>query len=120
MNDINETDMQFREFDKVPSFQEFGAVGSVFRFIVWPIISITGMFFLLSPSFQYLPLTLGCVFTMIYSLKYTRLNFRDLLIPFVLMAIFGLLVTGFTTYFRYIFPIIVILPIFIIKRSNPR
>jgi hypothetical protein len=122
INNINDVEMQFRDFDQIPSFQELGLFGSFFRAIIWPIISITGLFIFVSPSIQYLPLAVGSFFVFLYCIKYINFKFIDLVMPLFVMGFFALLVTGYTTYFRYVFPVIVIMPIYLkfVTRYNKR
>jgi hypothetical protein len=122
MNEMNEVDMQFRDFDLIPSFQNLGLAGSIIRAILWPIISITGLFYLISPAVQYLPLAAGSFIIFIYCIFYLRCKLIDLLMPLFIMAIFSILVTGYTSYFRYIFPVLIALPVYIklIKNNHKK
>jgi hypothetical protein len=118
MNDMNEVHMQFRDFDLIPSFQNLGLTGSIMRAILWPIISLTGLFYLISPAVQYFPLAAGSFFILIYCIFYVDCKLNDFLMPVFIMAMFALLVTGYTSYFRYIFPVVVTLPIYLIYIKN--
>jgi len=118
---FNEADMQLREFDRIPTFQEFGLVGVLIRSATWPLLAITGLFVILSPAAAFFPVALGSIFNQLYIYKTTR----SLLIPagamLALMA-FGAMVTGFTAYIRYVYPLLVALPIVVlrIKSSHSR
>jgi hypothetical protein len=37
----NDADMRFREFDQVPTFQEYGVIGSILRGVVWSLLLLT-------------------------------------------------------------------------------
>jgi hypothetical protein len=114
--DSNETDMIFREFDTIPNFREYGIYGTIIRAIVWPILALTGLFAVISPSLAYFPVALGCLFVNAY--VYSR--FRRLPFAFGIlfsMAVFASLVTGFTSYIRYVYPIIVVFPVLLLVRE---
>jgi len=109
-NDHLNESMTFRDFDLIPNFTQFGSlIGGLLRMIVWPLITISGLFFLISPTLAYFPLFIGSVpFIFIYSKIGIKIN--DLL-PFIfLLSFFALIVPGYTTYFRYVFPIVCLLP----------
>lgn len=38
--------MTFRDYDNVPNFLELGMLGSIIRVIVWPLLALSGVFFL--------------------------------------------------------------------------
>jgi hypothetical protein len=114
--DFNDSDMSFRDYNQIPSFQNIGVFGILLRAIVWPVITITGIFFLLSPSIMFFPLAIGAVLQIIYVKK----QFGKMVFPIgglVALSIFAILVTGYTSYLRYIFPILTIAPFFSIKNK---
>lgn len=114
--DFNDSDMSFRDYNQVPSFQNIGVFGILLRAIIWPVITITGIFFLLSPSVMFFPLAIGAVLQIIYIKK----QFGRVVFPIgglVALSIFAILVTGYTSYIRYIFPILTIAPFFSIKNK---
>lgn len=114
--DFNDSDMSFRDYNQVPSFQNIGVFGILLRAIIWPVITITGIFFLLSPSIMFFPLAIGAVLQIIYIKK----QFGRIVFPIgglVALSIFAILVTGYTSYIRYIFPILTIAPFFSIKNK---
>lgn len=103
-------DMTFREFDNVPTFINNGAfVGSILRALVWPFITITGSFLIISPAIQYIPISIGSLILIIILIK-IRIKKRELLDAYLIMSFFAVIVPGYTTYIRYIFPILAILP----------
>ena len=107
--------MTFREFDLIPNFTELGSLfGGILRMVVWPIITISGVFFLISPTLAYFPLFLGSIsFILVYSKIGMKL--RDLTPFIILLSFFALIVPGFTTYFRYVFPVIALIPYIYLK-----
>lgn len=102
--------MTFRDFDLIPNFTQFGSlIGGVIRMIVWPPITISGLFFLVSPTLAYFPLFIGSIsFLLIYGKLGMKIN--DLTPFIILLSFFALIVPGYTTYFRYVFPVIALLP----------
>ena len=107
---INEVDMAFREFDLVPNFTTYGIFGTLIRAFVWPILAFTGAYVLLSPSIAFAPLAIGSMATCII----TWWAYKKLAINLQALIIFGLiavLTTGFTTYIRYCFPLLILVPL---------
>ncbi len=114
---FNEAEMQLREFDRIPSFQEFGLVGVFMRSVTWPLLAITGLFVILSPAAAFFPVALGSIFIQFYIFKTTR----SLVIPagaMLAMMAFGAMVTGFTAYIRYVYPLLVALPIVVLRMKS--
>lgn len=109
LSEKNDTSMTFREFDTIPTFQEYGLIGILLRSIFWPILSLTGFFIFLSPSFSFLPIFIGSLFTQIVSKLFFKKYAITLGIFFCFMII-ALFVNGFTSYIRYTFPVIVSIP----------
>lgn len=107
---FNSADMQMREYDTIPKFQNLGIVGVFARAVFWPILATTGLFAVVSPAAAFFPVALGSIANQFYC----YVNHRRLAFPlaiFVPMAIFGALVTGYTSYIRYIYPLLIVLPI---------
>jgi hypothetical protein len=111
-------DMTFRDFDLVPNFTSFGAIyGSLLRMVLWPIITISGLFFFVSPTVNFFPLFIGSTFLILIYFK-IKIKISELM-PFLLvMSFFAVIVPGYTTYFRYVFPIIALLPYIIIYNNK--
>ena len=102
--------MAFREFDLVPNFTTYGIFGTLIRAFVWPILAFTGAYVLLSPSIAFAPLAIGSMATCIitwWAYKKPAINLQALII-FGLIAV---LTTGFTTYIRYCFPLLILVPL---------
>jgi hypothetical protein len=114
--DFNSSDMQLREFDTIPTFQGIGILGVLARAITWPIFAVTGAFAVISPAPAFVPVAVGSVLNQLYCyFTVRRLSFP--LAVFVPMAIFGALVTGYTSYLRYAYPLMVVLPLLALKHQ---
>ena len=104
------SEMIFREFDKIPTFNQYGPfVGTFLRAIVWPIAVFTGSFFILSPTLEYFPLFIGSLF-LLFTLFKIKITIVKLLPFFLLFSFYAIITPGFTTYYRYIFPILSLIP----------
>lgn len=110
----NEQEMVFRTFDNVPTFQEFGLLGAMLRGVAWPILAISGLFAVLSPSLLYMPVAIGSIATM----AYCGLVARTLRVPagiVLALCVFAVLAPGFTAYVRYVTPLMVVWPLALLK-----
>jgi hypothetical protein len=110
-------DMQFKEYDNIPTFNEFGFLGDVLRAIVWPILTLSGGYLFISHAPLFIPLFFAMAILTIWSLK----SYKCL--PFVkgsiiTLVVFAFLVPGFTSYLRYVYPIIVLTPLLLIMNST--
>jgi hypothetical protein len=113
---FNSSSMQLRAFDTVPNFQSFGLVGAILRAILWPIFALSGAFVFLSPAPAYMMVAIGIYF----GLAYTILMIGRVRVPLAVygvMMLFGLMVTGYTSYLRYVYPILVLTPLIIIQAA---
>jgi hypothetical protein len=114
---FNSSEMQLREFDSIPTFQEYGIVGVLVRGAIWPILAVTGAFALVSPAAAFFPVALGSIMTQLYCLiMLRRLSFP--LAIFIPMAAFASLVTGYTSYIRYVYPLMIALPLLAIQSQK--
>jgi len=103
-------DMNFRDYDQVPVFKEYGPYfGAILRALIWPFIDIMGIFFLFNLSIYLFPLFVGSgiLCLTLLNLK-TKLNEIIPIIYFI--SFMSLIVPGFTSHFRYIFPVLTLLP----------
>lgn len=110
LNISQSIDLKTREFDNIPAFQEYGFLGSILRAIIWPLLALSGLFVFISPAFAYVFVAMGCFMNMIY----TYIVFKKppfLLRIFVPMAIIAILAPGFTSYIRYVYPLIIVTPL---------
>ena len=113
------SEMIFREFDKIPTFNQYGPIiGAFLRAVVWPIAIFTGSFFILSPTLEYFPLLLGSLLLLLALFK-IKISISNLLPFFLLFAFYAIITPGFTTYYRYIFPILSLIP-YILVFSNKK
>lgn len=113
ISDFNELEMKLRDFDRIPTFQDFGLIGSILRGLVWSFLAFTGLFAILSPAPAFVPVAVGSIMTLIFLKKVTG-TFRIPLKLFVATSIFGVMVTGYTSYIRYIYPILVVWPLVVL------
>ena len=114
LDESNATDLNFRDFDTIPTFQEFGVLGSIMRGLTWPLLAISGTFALVSPAIAFIFVSAGCVMNIIYSWKCWHRSPISLgvLVP---MFVFAVLAPGFTSYIRYVYPLIVVAPLLILR-----
>lgn len=110
--DLQAVDMRFRDFDSVPNFLDQGFLGAILRFVVWPLLLISGLFIFFMPNILVLPIAFSFFLIQIWSLiKYKKLYFNFSIL--VTLGFFAFLVTGFTSFIRYTIPLITIIPIFL-------
>lgn len=113
----NEKELIFRDFDAVPTFQSLGLLGALLRATTWPLFAISGTFLFLSPSAMYAPVAMGAWLTLLYFL----LVLKSIRVPvglyFALFS-FGILVSGFTSYIRYVYPLLTIWPLAMLYESS--
>ena len=111
-NSVNSANIRLRSFDTVPNFTDYGLMGTALRMLLWPLMSITGVFTLFSSSLLFVPLALGALVSLIFALVMTkRFNPWSWLAVYASMAAFAFFCTGFTTYIRYVYPVIGLLPL---------
>jgi hypothetical protein len=108
----NNTNMQFRGYDEVPNFADLGLAGTVLRMLVWPLISVTGVFVFFSSSWLFVPVALGALVSLVLAVLLTRrFSPWPWLAVYASMAAFAFFASGFTTYIRYVYPLIGLLPL---------
>lgn len=115
--EFNEQEMQLRDFDRIPTFQDFGVWGSVLRGVTWSFLAFSGTFVLLSPAPAFVPVAIGSIMTLIFLKKATG-SYKIPLQMLIVTSIFGVMVTGFTAYIRYIYPILVAWPLIAVIRND--
>lgn len=115
--EFNEQEMQFRDFDRIPNFQEWGFWGSMLRGITWSLLALSGIFALISPAPAYIAVAIGSVMTLVFLKKATG-SYRIPLQILIATSLFGVMVTGFSSYIRYIYPIIVVWPLIAVCRND--
>jgi hypothetical protein len=115
--EFNRQMMQFRDFDSIPNFQEMGFWGSILRGITWSFLALSGTFALVSPAPAYIPVALGSVMTLVFLKRVTgsyNISIQLLIATFII----GVMVTGFTSYIRYIYPMLVAWPLIAVVRND--
>jgi len=107
-----QVDMVFRDYDAIPTFSYLGQFnGGIVRAISWAMLASTGSFILLSPSLEFLAISILPFSLFVYSsLNRIRIDFFSFVF-FLSVAALAFMVPGFTTFYRYVFPIIVIFSI---------
>jgi len=114
----SQVDMNFRGYDFVPVFSEFGAFGAFLRFLLWPFLSLTGVYNLFSFNFFVFIVSISPIFLQLWAF----FSFRSFCFPlpvFISLGILAYLVPGFTSFLRYSLPLITISPIvFLIIRFD--
>ena len=114
----SQTNMNFRDYGKIPNFASFGAFGSILRIIIWPIFYITGFFIFLSPSLELLLIAIGIVLVF--------LNLQKLkLLPlctgsFLNLTFFAGVTSGFLSFGRYVLPVWVLSIIIVYIINSPK
>ena len=116
LSEKNEVSMTFREFDNVPTFSEFGLFGIFIRAIIWPFLTMTGLYLFISPSIAFFPVALGSFIVQLWCKFYLKVNGIVLQVYFSCFLI-ALFVNGFTSYLRYTFPLILIIPIILLEKK---
>ena len=115
--EFNEQEMRLRDFDTIPTFQEYGFLGAILRGIVWSLFAVSGLFALVSPAPAYVPLAVGSIMTLVFLKKATG-SFKIPLQLLVVTSLFGVMVTGFTAYIRYIYPVLIAWPLIALMKND--
>jgi len=118
LDESNTVNLHSRDFDTIPTFQEYGYFGSLLRAIVWPFISLTGLFVLKSPALPMFMVAIGSIFNIIYASKLQFFSWYALFLVFCTLGIFAIIAPGFTSYIRYVYPLLSIWPLFIILHAS--
>ncbi len=113
----NEVDMGGREFNVIPNFAEYGLWGTSFRAISWPILLLSGTFWIFSPSILMLPISVEMLFARVVAYKAGKLAtpWLPILATLSLMAI---MVNSYTAYIRYAYPLISVIPLLVIQNMR--
>ena len=116
LQERNETDMRAREFDTIPPFSELGLLGTFLRMIIWPLLIVSGAFAVISPALLFIPVAIEVVLSRIWS-RYVLGNW-GLTVGIVLcMMIIAAFVNSFTAYIRYVYPVLIIAPVIMMRRK---
>lgn len=111
----NEIDMGGRGFDQVPSFTEYGLVGSLLRALLWPLFALSGLFLLISPTIAYAPIAVDVLISRLWCRRVTG-GFGVTLGLLLCLFVIALSVNTFTAYIRYCYPVIAVIPILLMRR----
>ena len=85
--------------------------------IVWSLLAVSGLFALVSPAPAYVPLAVGSIMTLVFLKKATG-SFKIPLQLLVVTSLFGVMVTGFTAYIRYIYPVLIVWPLIALMKND--
>jgi len=103
----NEVSMRFRDYDSVPTFQQYGLLGTIARVLVWPFLLSSGTFLLISFSPEFAMAGLGYLLLQLASIFLLRkINYISVS-AFLIMGLIATQTTGFTSFIRYCFPVCV-------------
>lgn len=115
--ELNAMELQLREFDKIPTFQEFGLWGALLRGITWSFFAFSGTFPLVNLSVPFIPVAFGSLMTLVF-LKLVTGSYKVSAQLLIASFLIGLMITGFTAYIRYIYPILILWPLLMVSRSD--
>ncbi len=112
--------MQFRDFDRVPNFASLGLFGIFLRCVTWPLLVISGSFFVIAPSLQYCIVAMGSIGILCYIFICVDVSkvYGKIIVALILCSLFALATTGFNSFLRYVYPILVVLPLVLIKEQS--
>jgi hypothetical protein len=103
-------DMNFRDYDQVPVFKEYGPYwGTILRGLLWPFFDLIGIYYIFNLSFYLLPLFIGSNILCFILIK-IKTKSNEILPILYFLSFMSVIVPGFTTHFRYIFPVLALLP----------
>ncbi len=106
----NELDMGGRDFNTVPSFEDYGAAGTLMRGALWPLLLVTGAFWLLSPAMTFLPIAVEMLAGRVALARLARVRI-DWLPILAALGLMAMLVNSYTAYIRYGYPLVCLLPV---------
>ena len=114
----NDVSLKNREYDNMPTFQEFGYLGSLIRGLVWPFLALTGTFLIFTPALAFLFVALGSFMNMVYVWKVARTTPITLYV-YAPMFILAVLAPGFASYIRYVYPLVALSPLIVLFYQDP-
>jgi hypothetical protein len=80
--------------------------------LVWPLMSVTGVFVFFSSSWLFVPVAMGALVSLVLAVFLNRrFSPWPWLAIYTSMAAFAFFASGFTTYIRYVYPLIGLLPL---------
>lgn len=110
----NEVDMGGRNFQTLSNFSEYGLKGVLLRVVLWPILLVSGLFWLISPAFALFPVALEMFISRLILARIAKLGLKW--VPILAsLAIIATLVNSYTAYIRYAYPIVCLLPLIALR-----
>jgi hypothetical protein len=105
-----------RSWDNVPHFQQYGIFGNFIRGLLWPLLLLSGAFFIISPA----PIFFVILFSTAPALWFItrRASLGSALGVFCSLGVIAVIVPGFTSYVRYVFPIIATVYLYPLRHSR--
>ena len=118
LDESNTVNIRARDYDLVPNWQSLGYFGSFLRALIWPFLAFTGLFVLFSPVPELIIVSFGSI----VNIFLIRMIFRNHL-PFtsslyLACSIIAIIAPGFNAFIRYIYPLVALSPLFILRDSN--
>jgi hypothetical protein len=118
VNMHNNLPHKVRTFDNVENFSSLGNWGILIKAIFWPILLLTGTLIFFSPSIEFILISLAALINLMYCKIYLKSSPFELL-SFLVLVIIATLTSGYSTFIRYSYPIITVIPIIIaINKGN--
>lgn len=106
---------RIRDFDTIPAFENYAISGILLRAVIWPILLLTGSFIFFSFSLEFFGVFLSSIVHVWYCRTYLK-SWGFKFIPFLILSITAVLVSGFAPFARYSLPILTIIPLYIAKK----
>ena len=116
LQERNEIDMRGRDFDTIPSFSDFGLLGTLLRMVVWPLFLVSGAFAVVSPALLFIPVAIEAVLSRFWSRRVFGHWGLTLGLILCLMVI-AALVNSFTAYIRYVYPVLIVAPLIMMQKK---
>ena len=117
-NNASFTDMNFRDYGNIPNFSSLGTFGTILRIIIWPILYVTGIFFIFSPSIKLSLIALGIILISFILFKLKKSFFLGS--SFLSMAFFAGITSGFLSFSRYVLPVWLLSIMVIYIKESPK
>lgn len=113
------SDMRFKAYDQVVTFNNLGLWGDLLRAAVWPFLFYSGAFILMFNNYMVIPSALANILAMFFIFKRKK-EYKVVVHIYLSIAIFAFLTPGFTSFFRYIYPIVVVAPIAVLTLRSKK
>tara|TARA_Y100001968_G_scaffold263348_1_gene251917 strand:- start:80 stop:1051 length:972 start_codon:yes stop_codon:yes gene_type:complete len=118
LDESNTVNIRARDYDLVPNWQSLGYFGSFLRALIWPFLAFTGLFVLFAPVPELIIVSLGSIVNifLIRMISSKHLPFTSSL--YLACSIIAIIAPGFNAFIRYIYPLIALSPLFILRYSR--